>query len=131
MEIIYIVKTRKCLEYRLQREMKRGRLLDVSYIARGIGKTELLVKIAREIGAIIITPSARVAKIFSSKYPDVKFLSCDSQLRGYRNPFLLEEGIPKDKIKSIKNTVNVIGGYYDSAKTQAVYLKDNKLTFNY
>lgn len=111
---MYIVKTKACLEYRLRREMKRGRLLDVSSVRRQLGKTTLLVKIARENNAVVLCPSLQWAGYARRNFPGVSFLSV-GQLTNYSNynisRVVLEEGIPEEVERVIRKKFRVIGGY--------------------
>jgi hypothetical protein len=119
----------------VKREMKRGRLLDVSYVTRGIGKTELLVSIARKTGALIVVPNLRWVTYFRHKYPDVNFVSVQGvtpiELRYYRCGILLEEGISKDDLKMLMRNCkeNILGGYCGSDKTLTYYVKDGQVNF--
>lgn len=108
---MYLVKTQKCLFYRFKKEQKRGRLLDVSNIKRGLGKTTLLVALAEKEGYVIVCKNMEWVNKLQFKYPNVKFVSAlyiDKQCfytkllwHDCSEPkLLLEEGIDPKLIKN-------------------------------
>lgn len=111
------VKTYKGLKYLLNREMKRGRLLDVTNIPRGIGKSKLLLEIALENDYVIITNLKAVAmalsKEFNVKYGDIYISARQVDCLRGRNfkGVLLEEGLTVKQEKQLKKLFNVVGGY--------------------
>lgn len=137
----YIVKTQACLEYRFIKASDRGRLLSVENITRGIGKTSLLVEIARDLDCIIIERDQQTADLFQKKYPDVKFMSPDyERLLSIRKYLLLDEGIPHDLERLIHKRFDVVGGFSGQANLHKchieegvldnyVYYKENKISY--
>lgn len=125
---MYIAKTRRCLKWKLDRELKRGRLLNVECIPRQIGKTELLVKVARDVGAVIVCPNLRWADTFRRKYLDISFMSVNELIRNqvFRGKVLLEEGIPQDIQKEIMRRYHVVGGYSGSSKNKT-YITEGEI----
>lgn len=128
----YIVKTKKCLEWRVRRDIKRHRLTNVENIARGIGKTELLVQIARETGALIVCANRQDVAWHKDKYPDVFFIPASESpvtMAYYRCGVLLEEGVPTKVEQDIRRhcSRNIIGGYTGFSGKCRFFARDNKL----
>lgn len=124
---MYIVKTRACLVYRMNREMARRRLLNVESIARGIGKTELLVRIAKDTGAFIVEPDISRARLFNDKYLDAKFISSNTLMMNTVNRrarILLDEGFTPEMEKQLRRMYRVIGGYTGKSGCRYAYRED-------
>ena len=113
------IKTYNGLKYCLNKEIKRGRLLDVKKVKRGLGKTSLLFKLAEENGLYIIVPFMQQAKIFNKEFSTDKFIPASESLRGRRfKGLLLDEGITLEREKEIKKLFSIVGGYSSSYKTE-------------
>lgn len=112
------VNTYNGVKYLLEKEIKRGRLLDTRDIPRGIGKSKILLDIAQENGYVIAvdvkTRAKGLAKDFGVEdkgiYVTVRELD---DWRGKELPkgVLFEEGLTVKQENKLKKMFNVIGGY--------------------
>lgn len=107
------------LKYLLNKEIKRGRLLDVNRVERGIGKTTLLKEIAMNNDYLIATETRDLADLFNKGLEEKLYISVGNinSLRGKRfKGLLLEEGIKLEDEKEIRKLFKVIGGYSSNFK---------------
>lgn len=107
------------LKYLLNKEIHRGRLLDVNRVERAIGKSTLLFKMARENGYKIITKTRTLAIMFNKEFNTNIYypISMLNALRGKRlNGVLLEEGLTLEEEKTCRKLFNVVGGYSSNFK---------------
>ena len=107
------------LKYLLNKEIKRGRLLDVNRVERGIGKTTLLKEMAINNDYLIVTGSKILADLFNKDLEKELYISSGNinSLRGKRSKgLLLEEGIKLEDEKGIRKLFKVIGGYSSNFK---------------
>lgn len=121
-------KSYKELEYLLNKEIHRGRLLDTKKVKRAIGKSILLFKIAKEKGCKIITKTRSLSVIFNKEFNTNIYypISMLNELRGRRDVInvLLEEGLTLEEENTCRELFNVVGGYSSNFKgeKQDVYL---------
>lgn len=109
----------KELKYLLNKEIQRGRLLDVNRVERGIGKTHLLAELATENDYVIMVRNRNLAVMFNKEQNKniYYFISGLNELRGKRfKGVLLEEGLPLEWEKECKRLFNVVGGYSSNFK---------------
>ena len=108
------IKSFQELKYNLYKEIKRGRLLDVNRVERGIGKSYLLSEIAKENDYIIIVRYGNLARMFNKEQDTDRYytISMLNTLRGKRlKGVLLEEGLTLEEEKEVRRLFNVVGGY--------------------
>lgn len=110
-----VIKTKRELKYRLIREIKRGRLLNVNReVPRGIGKSTLLFELSKEFNCIIIVQSCRIAQRMNIMFNTSKYIPIQDSLGliKYRGSYaLLEEGLSVENETLCRELFNVIGGY--------------------
>lgn len=110
------IKTYNEMKYLLNREIERGRLLDVKRLPRQIGKTRLLKKIAESHMGYVVVGKHNLAKLYNQQYCDSRpvFISVRELLlnrdRNY-NVLFLDEGISIEDEKLIRSKYNVLGGF--------------------
>lgn len=111
------IKTYNGLKYCLNKEIKRGRLLDVKRTGRRIGKTSLLFKLAEENNFYIIVPFVKLAKAFNKEFNTGRFIAASESLNGRSfEGLLLDEGINLTIEKELRKRFNVVGGYSSNFK---------------
>jgi predicted AAA+ superfamily ATPase len=127
----YIVKTRKCLKYRLYKEMKRGRLLNLSNVPRQIGKTTLLAKIAKARGAILVEPNLNLVNYFKKEFIGLRILTPNDILQnkihsriGDPELVVLDEGIKPELIKRFKKEHKIVAGYIGECDSYKIFMQD-------
>jgi hypothetical protein len=104
--------SRKILAIRLYFGIKTGYLVDISNVRIGIGKTSLLVKLARKHNAIIICPNMFYA-FNLNRNSGVETMSYSKNLDGVNKPLLIEEGVPlKYVTDAMEKGHNILTGYY-------------------
>ena len=104
------------LYVKLKRSLKNNKLVYITKDdCRGIGKTTMLVKLAKEYDASIVVPTSHQKKIFTAEFPFIDFIVADESSRGKRlNCILFEEGIEEEIIYQvfIPMTKNFTGYMY-------------------
>lgn len=112
-------KSYKELKYLLNKEIQRGRLLDINRVERGVGKTHLLSELATENDYVIIVRNRSLAVMFNKEQNKYiyYFISGLNELRDKRfKGVLLEEGLTLEEEKGARDLFNVVGGYSSNFK---------------
>ena len=107
---MYIGKTRKFLNYKLNKDMKRGRLTQTEQFLRGIGKTTFIAKLAKENGWVVVQPTLNHLKYFKHAFPDVECINARAIEDGDHRKFILDEGISSKEEKHLRKYFTVVGG---------------------
>lgn len=127
---MYIIRTKNCLKYRLAKEANRGRLLDLDCVPRGIGKTELLMNLAKRLDYTVIVCNSSLAKEYSKVY-GCRVISQSEAIRDsreFRSKYLVDERVNPEIIKFLKSGGLIAGGYFGGQNCLTAYKKHGEIT---
>lgn len=97
--------------------IKKGKLLDTTYITRGIGKTEFLVEYAAKNNCTIVVKYASSAKYIKDnfKFTDVICMFDIQRTVTRKNKdIVFDEGLTTKDIQILGNQFKVNFGYYNA-----------------
>lgn len=131
---MYIIRTRKCLEYRLLKEAKRGRLLDLDCVPRQIGKSTLLKNIAEKNSYLVVCSSMLMANAMNRALNTNVFIAQSNILNRIGGNklikgLLVDDLVSPDIIRTIKERGLLRGGVFTKPldKYRYGYIKDGEL----
>lgn len=124
---MYIGKTKRYLNYKLNKDMKRGRLTTLDSIPRGIGKTTLIAQLAKENGWVVVQPTLERLKNFKRMCPDVECINARGIEAGDHRKFILDEGVSPKEEKHLRKYFTVVGGFSGSDSTSYAYVSDGEI----
>lgn len=127
---MYIIRTRNCLKYRLAKEANRGRLLDLDCVPRGIGKTELLMNLAKRLDYTVIVCNPSLAKVYSKLYGCQVIAQNEAvnHSHRFRSKYLVDEKVNPETIKFLKDRGLIAGGYFGGQNCLTAYRKHGEIT---
>lgn len=124
---MYVGKTRRYLKYKLDKDMKRGRLTKLEDLPRGIGKSTLIARLAKENGWIVVEPTLNHLRNFKHMFPDVECINARAIAIGDRRKFILDEGIADKEEKHLRKHFTVVGGFSGLGNTPWAYVDEGQV----